>query len=140
MSENTQRSGWLHSLHSFFRRQHSADDAPARTQRSWWSRLLPSFLRRRRPADQHSETRPHLKRTPSSPHDDASKTGQFKEAVMAGLAGLKITLDVADKFSDIIPIPGVSAVIGGLQALLERQEVWRTICLFFLALTGHSID
>ena len=54
---------------------------------------------------------------------NAGKTGRLKETVTAGLAELKIALGVADKFSDIIPLPGVSAVIGGLQVLLERQEV-----------------
>ena len=53
----------------------------------------------------------------------ASKTERLRETVKTGLASLKIALDVADKFSDIIPVPVVGSVIGGLQVLLERQKV-----------------
>ena len=70
---------------------------------------------------------------------NASKTGRLKEAVKTGLVGLKAALDVAEKFSDIIPVPVVGAVIGGLHVLLERQKVWCITCLF-LALTDHATD
>ena len=52
--------------------------------------------------------------------------------------GLKLIIDVTEKASDVIPIHTVNAMIGGLQVLLERQEVRRTICIS--AVTDHSSD
>ena len=62
----------------------------------------------------------------------------LKKAKEAALVGLKLVIDMADKASDVIPIHTVNAVIGGLQVLLERQEVRRTICIS--AVTDHSSD
>ena len=62
----------------------------------------------------------------------------LKNARETTLKGLKLVLDIAEKASDVIPIHTVNAVIGGLQVLLERQEVWHSIC--FSAVTDHTAD
>ena len=62
----------------------------------------------------------------------------LKNARETTLKGLKLVLDIAEKASDVIPLHTVNAVIGGLQVLLERQEVRRTICIS--AATDHSSD
>ena len=66
----------------------------------------------------------------------------LKNARETTLKGLKLVLDIAEKASDVIPIHTVNAVIGGLQVLLERQEVWHIIYLsvYFFWLTDHATD
>ena len=141
MSKYSQHSGWFHSLHSFFSR--------------------------RRPVSHHGETQQHLQDTPSSSHNDDNHKrpqdlpspssdnatvpdplahnipptphyGQFNDIVNTVLENVELALAVIGKFSDIIPIPYVGAVICSLQVILKKQEVW---CIIYsLAVTDHAAD
>ena len=91
------------------------------------------------PPQSHSSPTPSL-RANNEPQN-AQRGGKIqwlKNARETTLKGLKLVLDIAEKASDVIPIHTVNAVIGGLQVLLERQEVWRSNC--FLAVTDHTAD
>ena len=78
--------------------------------------------------------------TPHNPQNTqrGGKIEQLNNARETALVGLKLVIDLAEKASDVIPIPAVNTVIGGLQVLLERQDVWHTIC--FSAITDHTVD
>ena len=63
---------------------------------------------------------------------------KFSGSRETALVGLNLVIDVTEKANDVIPIHTVNVVIGGLQVLLERQEVRRTICIS--AATDHTAD
>ena len=97
---------------------------------------LPTALKLLRRRSRIALLPPHFTRSMSPRmHREEAKSSGSRETV---LVGLKLVIDIAEKASDVIPIHKVNVVIGGLQVLLERQEVRRTICIS--AVTDHSSD
>ena len=139
-------------------RPRSSSLTPADAHQSRLQRLsrLRHLLGNRRPESSH-----HSQDAPLSPHsidalpqshrspshtlhanDECQDTHsadiaqRLKSAVQTSHRSLKLALAVADKVNDIIPIPAVNAVIGGLQVLLERQDVCQLMC--FLTVADHT--
>ena len=90
------------------------------------------------PSSTDAPPQSHSSPAPTLHANNKSQEDKIKRARETALVGLKLVVDVAEKASDVMPIPAVNAVIGGLQVLLERQEVWRSNC--FLAVTDHTAD